>query len=149
MISSVRSPMHETGANGRSMKSRSVSLLKSALLLTLMQRALRPRILAYFNLRVVNMRQHLGLIAQVEQRSADRAFVEMIGLGSTGLKRINLELGKLHGLRERPVPCTARPKRLTRCLAGACCFAFIVSASLAHQVAPQSHFSVLPWKKFR
>ena len=61
-----------------------------ALLLTLMQRALRPRILAYFNLRVVNMRQHLGLIAHVEQRSADRAFVEMIGLGSisqpTGLK---------------------------------------------------------------
>jgi hypothetical protein len=36
------------------------------------------------------MRQHLGLIAHVEQRSADRAFVEMIGLGSisqpTGLK---------------------------------------------------------------
>ncbi len=63
-----------------------------ALLLSLMQRALarRPRTLAYFNLRVVNMRQHLGLIAQVEQRPADRAFVEMIGLGSisqpTGLK---------------------------------------------------------------
>jgi hypothetical protein len=57
-----------------------------------MQRALarRPRTLAYFNLRVVNMRQHLGLIAHAEQRSEDRAFVEMIGLGSisqpTGLK---------------------------------------------------------------
>ena len=63
-----------------------------ALLLTLMQRALarRPPTLAYFNLRVVNMRQHLGLIAHVEQRSADRVFVEIIGLGSisqpTGLK---------------------------------------------------------------
>jgi hypothetical protein len=36
------------------------------------------------------MRQHLGFIAHVEQRSGDRAFVEMIGLGSisqpTGLK---------------------------------------------------------------
>jgi hypothetical protein len=36
------------------------------------------------------MRQHFGLIAQIEQRSADRAFVGMIGLGSisqpTGLK---------------------------------------------------------------
>jgi hypothetical protein len=36
------------------------------------------------------MRQHLGLIAHVEQRCADRTFVEMIGLGSisqpTGLK---------------------------------------------------------------
>jgi len=67
-----------------------------------MQRALRPRILAYFNLRVVNMRQHLGLIAHVEQRSADRAFVEMIGLGSIsqppGSKRIDLELRKRHGL---------------------------------------------------
>ena len=63
-----------------------------ALLLTLMQRAFtrRPWTLAYSNLCVVNMRQHLGLIAHVEQRSADRAFVEMIGLGSisqpTGLK---------------------------------------------------------------
>jgi hypothetical protein len=28
------------------------------------------------------MRQHLGLIAHVEQRPADRAFVEMIGPGS-------------------------------------------------------------------
>jgi hypothetical protein len=36
------------------------------------------------------MCQHLGLIAQVEQRSAHRPFVEMIDLGSisqpTGLK---------------------------------------------------------------
>jgi hypothetical protein len=36
------------------------------------------------------MRQHLGLIAHVEQRPADRAFFEMIGPGSisqpTGLK---------------------------------------------------------------
>jgi hypothetical protein len=30
----------------------------------------------------VRQRQHLGYIAHVEQRSADRAFVEMIGLGS-------------------------------------------------------------------
>jgi hypothetical protein len=80
-----------------------------ALLLSLMQRALarRPRTLAYFNLRVVNMRQHLGLIAHVEQRSADGVFVEMIALGSIsqppGSKRIDLELHRLaererHGL---------------------------------------------------
>ena len=65
------------------------------------------RILAFFNRRVVNMRQHLGLIAHVEQRSADGVFVEMIALGSIsqppGSKRIDLELHRLaererHGL---------------------------------------------------
>jgi hypothetical protein len=47
-----------------------------ALLLILMQRALARRLwtVAYFNLRVVNMRQHLGLSAHVEQRCAARAF---------------------------------------------------------------------------
>ena len=69
-----------------------------ALLLSLMQRALAPPDPRIFHLRVVNMRQHLGLIAHVEQRSADRAFVEMIGLGSIsqppGSKRIDLELKK-------------------------------------------------------
>jgi hypothetical protein len=47
-----------------------------------MQRALAARTPAYSNLSVVSMRQHLGLIAHVEQRSADRTFVEMISLGS-------------------------------------------------------------------
>jgi hypothetical protein len=35
----------------------------------------------YFNLRVANMRQHLGWIAHVEQRPADPAIHEMIDLG--------------------------------------------------------------------
>jgi hypothetical protein len=56
-----------------------------------MQRPLRPRILAYFDLCVANMRQHLGLMAQVEHPfRGDRALFEMIGLGSisqpTGLR---------------------------------------------------------------
>jgi hypothetical protein len=56
-----------------------------------------------------------GLDRACEQRSADRAFVEMIGLGSisqpTGLKRIDLELRKRHGLGEQPVPCARLAKR--------------------------------------
>jgi hypothetical protein len=49
------------------------------------------------------MRQHLGLIAHVEQRSADRAFFEMIGprfdlAAHRAQKGIDLELRKRHGL---------------------------------------------------
>jgi hypothetical protein len=85
-----------------------------ALLLSLMQRALAAPDPLIFHLRVVSMHQHLGLIAHVEQRSADRAFVEMIGLGSisqpTGLKAHRpgaWEATRPDVVRERPVPCTA------------------------------------------
>jgi hypothetical protein len=44
-------------------------------------RPARLRTFADLNLGVVNMRQHLSQVAHVEQRSADRAIAEMIGLG--------------------------------------------------------------------
>ena len=52
--------------------------------------ARRCRTFANLNLRVVNMRQHSDEIAHVEQRPADRAIAEMIGLGFGDAVRIDL-----------------------------------------------------------
>jgi hypothetical protein len=55
----------------------------------------RPRRLqtfAYFNLSIVNMRQHLSQIARVDKRPADRAIAELIGFGFGGAVRIEARM---------------------------------------------------------